>query len=189
MSELIAEGRYNAVAVPVDTDEGPVYTQFGYTKEDVRQVVVNFEILDGEYPSEYVGQRLAWFGYFKSGKSSIIAMKALRVCGFKGEDLQTIYDQELNNKVVIVVQHDEYEGKVRARIAWVNDPRGGNGFVLAKPMDKAGLRKFGAEMKKLVRETPEVEGEKAGRNGTPLIPPSAPNPSQGAATQDDDIPF
>ncbi len=164
MFDLIPEGRYRAVAVQVDTDDGPAYVQFGYTKEDVRQVAVTFEILGHEaYTGEqadHVGEKLTWFGFFKTPKSSSIAIKALRMMGFKGDDFGAISEQELNSVVSIVVGHDEYDGKTRAKVQWVNDPNGGQGFKMAKTMDKTSMRRFAAEMKQAVKSVPESDGEK-----------------------------
>lgn len=172
MSDLVPKARYLAKAIPFDTEEGPVPVIFGYTKEDVRQVVANLEIIEGEY----TGRRLTWFGFFKSAKSAEIAVKALRVMGFKGDDLDTVFDQPLDNVVSIVVEHDEYDGKTRAKVAWINDPNGGQGFKMAKPMSKDDMRKFSAQMKKVVKEIPNVDGEKAEPNGKTHATPGDSHP-------------
>lgn len=157
MSELIPEGYYNAVAVPVTTDDGTMTIQFGYTKENKRQVAVCFEVLDGPH----AGHRLTWFGYFTE-KTTARTIQALRYCGFRGDDLAAAAAQTLDQQVSITVEHAEYNGKVSAKVAWVNAP-GGGGFKLSAPMKRDDMRKFAAEMKMAVRSIPDAPGEKAVR--------------------------
>ncbi len=161
MSDMIPEGYYNATAVPVATDNGPQKVQFGFTKENKRQVAVCFEILDGEY----AGHKLTWFGYFTE-KTTERTIQALRYCGFRGDDLMAANDQALDQAVSITVEHAEYLGKVSAKVAWVNAP-GGGGFKLSAPMKKDDLRRFAAEMKMAVRGIPDAPGEKAVRGSSP----------------------
>ena len=107
-------------------------------------------------------------------------MKALRAVGFQGDDLSAIFDQTLNNKVQIVVDHDTYDGKTRAKVQWVNVP-GAGGFSFAKPMKRDEMRRFGAEMKSIAKATPAIQGEKV--NGVGAMPPTDSSPA------DDDIAF
>lgn len=162
---MISEGRHNAVAVPVETDSGSVYAQFGVTNNGKNQVVVNFEILDGED----AGQTIAWFGYFATEKNAKKTIESLRNCGFKGDDLAACGDQVLDQRVSLVVEHEEYEGKVKAKVAWVNSS-GGGGFRLEKPMADGDRRKFAASMKNLVRGVSEVSGEKGERGRSSADP-------------------
>ncbi len=193
---MISAGRHNAMAVPVETDGGPVYAQFGVTNNGKNQVVVNFEILDGED----AGQTIAWFGYFATEKNAKKTIESLRACGFKGDDLAACGDQVLEQRVSLVVEHEEYEGKVKAKVAWVNST-GGGGFKLEKPMADGERRKFAASMKNLVRGTAEVSGEKGERGAKGAEPedkgddPWAGKSNGGGqqrgavVPQEDDIPF
>lgn len=190
MSDLIPVGYYNAVAVPVTTDDGPMTVQFGYTKESKRQVAVCFEVIDGPY----MGQRLTWFGYFTE-KATARTIQALRFCGFRGDDLAAAVTQALDQQVSITVEHAEYNGKVSAKVAWVNAP-GGGGFKLSAPMKRDDMRKFAAEMKMAVRAIPDAPGEKATRGQqAPSDDDLGDAPGTGdrhvgkSRAADDDIPF
>lgn len=185
---LIPAGYYRAVAVPIDTDDGLSYVQFGESKEKrTPQVCINFEILDGPE----LGRRIAWLGYF-TDKTTERTVQALRYCGFRGDDLAALVTQQIDHEVQIVVQHEEYNGKVRAKVQWVNQA-GGGGMRLSETMRKDSLREFAGRMRNSVRQVGEVAGKKAERgtpapaaNGSP--PPGAPG-EQPPAPGDDEIPF
>lgn len=185
MANLIPKGYYNAMAAPVETDEGRLWAQFGEAKSGTKQVLVHFEILDGTY----AGSKLPWFGYFT--KDTIArTLESLRIAGFKGDDLETFPWQQPDQKVSITVEHNTYEGKTHARVAWVNKP-GGGGVKLANPLGKDGLRQFAAQMKSYVKQAPEVAGEKGERQPPSAAPADSPPPddfNQGRPV-DDDIPF
>ena len=178
MSE-IQQGTYKAVAVPVEVDGVSTYVQFGMTKggngkTPTKQVAVQFEILEG--PS--TGSRLTWFGYFTE-KTWQRTIEALRICGFKGDDLMDAAAQKLVQEVSVVIEPNTYEGKTTMRIAWVN--KSSSGVKLAAPMNAADLRQFSAMMKSRVNQVKPVEGKKAdaGKAEEPTTPPPA----------DDDPPF
>jgi len=179
---MIPAGIYNAVAVPVDTEEeGRLWAQFGEAKSGTKQVVVHFQILEGDH----AGTRLPWFGFFTKDAARR-TVEALRLAGFKGDDLATLPTQQLDQKVSVTVEHSEWEGKVRAKVAWVNRP-GGGGVKLANPMGADKLRMFAAQMKTHVKGVAEVAGEK----GVPGegAPPVGPGPSGADGAANDDLPF
>jgi hypothetical protein len=147
--------------------------QFGKTAKGGEQIAVLFEILEG--PD--AGNSVTWFGYFTE-KTVDRTIEALRYCGMEGDDLSAI--RELPNKVQIVVEHETYEGKTRAKVAWVNQ-LGGGAIKLNNPMDDRELKSFSARMRSAVARVPRVEGERAGAPQRPLD--ATPDDVQ------DDIPF
>lgn len=149
MPELIPESFYRAVAVK------PI--QFGEAKTGTKQVLVQFEIIDGPHS----GRLLPWFGFF-SEKAHERTLEALRLCGFKGDDLMAVLEQPMDQEVSITVEHEVYEGKSHARVAWVNAP-GGGGVTLAKPMGADQFRQFAAQLKSKLAKVPAVDGKKAER--------------------------
>jgi len=202
MSDLIPPGYYAAVAVPVQTEDGAVWAQFGTSQQKgTRQVYVAFAIIDGDH----AGRRLGWFGYFTDGAVDR-TIESLRLCGLKGDDLANAMFGPLDQEVQVVVEHEEYDGKVRAKVAWVNAP-GGGAFRMANPMKSDELRKFSATMKGKLKGKPEVAGAKREPPATvapPPAPASQPPPARQAAApaaaspgwrqdvpppKDDDIPF
>jgi hypothetical protein len=181
MSNLVPEGRYIAIGSPVEIEGARVWAQFGKSPEKgTPQVVVAVEILEGEES----GRVLTWFGYF-TDKTADRTLEALRFLGFKGEDLTTLPSQPLDQKVEIIVRHEDYNGKTQARIAWINRP-GGGGFKLDKPMPANDLRMFAASLKGRLAKVPEVKGERGVPGATP---PPASESQREPARPDDDIPF
>lgn len=188
---MISARNHNAVAVPVETDQGPQWAQFGVTEKGNKYVSVSFEILDGED----AGQKISWFGYFSTEKNAKRTIESLRYCGFKGSDLSTVGDQALEQRVSLTVEHDEYDGKVRAKVAWVNGS-GGGGYKIEKPMAAEERRKFAASLTNIVKSTGEVSAEKGERGkaqpkgaderGDDPLTDARGNPPSGI---DDDIPF
>lgn len=188
---MLRPGAYAAVVVPVMTDYGELTAQFGKSKtKQTPQVAVTFEVLRG--PD--AGQRISWMGYFTDNTTDR-TLDALRICGFTGEDLDKFCDQRPTNEVQIVVENEEFEGKVRAKVAWVNDPNRGNGIKLADPLRDGDLRKFGAQFKSKLKAMPPVKTVEAKREP----PSSAPDESEPERTREydqappagstDDIPF
>lgn len=171
---LLPPGTYNAVAALIKTEAGEdTYIQFGHSKEKgTPQACINFEITDGDY----AGHRIAWVGFFTE-KTTKRAFETLRLCGWKGDDLMGALAQELTNLVSIVVDHEEWNGKVRAKVQWVNKPGGGG--MRINTMNANDLRSFAASMKATAKGIPEVEGKKA--------EPRAPLPPSQSADPADDI--
>ncbi len=103
---MIDRGNYRARAVD---------SQFGYAETGTEQVAVTFEITE---EGEFRGHTIAWFGFFTDGTQER-TMQALRACGWEGDDLSNLIGLD-RNEIVLVIEHDEYGGKVQARVKWVN---------------------------------------------------------------------
>lgn len=146
---MLPIGNYEAVATPVETEDGPVYAQFGETKTGKQQVAITFEIL----ASEYAGQRITWFGYFTPNAAER-TVQSLRYCGFRGNDISQAPTQALTSRVQLAIEHDEYNGRTSTKVRWVNRPSSG-GMVLAKPYDKKAMRDLAEQLKATVAIVPE----------------------------------
>lgn len=201
---MIAEGTYPAVVVPIVSQETgqELVCQFGYSGvKETPQVGVCFEILSGPY----AGERRSWIGYL-TDKATDRTLQSLRICGFKGDDIDTFNDQRPNQEVHIVIEHEEDDkGKLREKIAWVNDPARGGGLVFKNQMDAKQRRMFAAQFKSKLKSIPAVEGKKAERQPRSAAPAEngwsgndAPDPPRGdydrlpsgaPPASDDDIPF
>ena len=188
--ELIPEGYFEAVAVPLATEDDPVprYARLNWSKEgEKRRVLMSFQILSGEY----AGRRLFWNGYFTkdAGKRTT---EALRAVGFKGDDLMELETQTLDQIVSVKVEASEWEGKTSNRIAFVNKPGGGGAATIkvAKPLSMDEKRKFAAMMKASVAGIPEVAGERHAV-APPAATPEGNNPFDvGPSSKNNDpIPF
>ena len=113
---------------------------FGLAKSGNEQIGVQFDLLDQP------GESITWFGSF-APKALEFTLKALRACGWQGADLAEL-DCNMGgleqNEVVLVVEHEEYQGKTSARVRWVN---AAGGVGMANPLDQGGLKSFAARMR------------------------------------------
>lgn len=177
MSELVPAGIYKAVAVSIDTEDGPAWAQFGEAGTGSKQVLLHFKILEGDW----LGYQLPWFGYFTKDTTER-TIKSLRLVGFRGDDLAELPAQRLDQTVSVTVEHQEYNNKTYARIAWVNAP-GGGGVRLQNPMKGDKLRNFAAQMKRFAQQVGEVRGESAS------APVTSTPPAQNGDIPLDKLPF
>lgn len=186
---MIAKGNHPAVVVPVTTDFGELACQFGHSKEKkTPQVSVTLEILRGPY----AGQRISWMGFFTDSTEER-TLKALRVCGFEGDDLDKFADQRPTNEVQIVVDHEEFKGVTRAKVQWINDPSFGGGMKMADALEGSSLRKFSAQFKSKLKAIPAIKTVEAKREAPSASAPSDMDQSRQAGEPDplanDEVPF
>ena len=120
----------------------PVSAALGTTSTGKEQIAVQFEFIDP------VGERLTWYGYFTDAAFDR-TIESLRAIGWTGSSLDEFAGEKLpagvNHQVELVVQHEEYEGKVQVRIAFVNSI--GAGLALKSAMTSDQARAFAAKMK------------------------------------------
>ena len=135
---MIHAGNYKARAVEY---------QFGLAETGTEQVAVTFEITE---EGEFHGHTIVWFGFFTEATAER-TVQALRTCGWDGDDLSDLRGLD-RNEVVLVIEHDEYNGKVQVRVKWVN--RSGAGRIeLKRKMTDAQRIALGRRLKGLVLAT------------------------------------
>lgn len=171
---MIPVGKYKARA----TEGG-----LGLTKGGREQVAVAMSIVDGDQ----AGNSLTWFGHFTPDTTSR-TLESLRHLGWKSDDLSDL-DGILDNEVEIVVEHDVYNGKTSAKIAWVN--RLGTGLALKERLDPAAAKAFAARMRgEVVAHNAKA---KAAGGATPKHQERSAAPRNGQQRppfdSDDDVPF
>ena len=154
---MISEGIHRALAQSI---------QFGHAgQDDKEQVAVEFRLTNPDDPE--CGYSITWFGFFTE-KTIKRTIESLRYCGWKGDDLAelpTLADTGmLADEVDLVVQHEEYEGNVRAKVAWVNRPGGGR-VQLAKPMEATSLASFAARMKSSIKAAEAAPRQRSSGGG------------------------
>lgn len=139
----IENGTYEAKPMP-----GAALGMTGNGKECVG---VEFEFVGQDGQTHY----LPWYGYFTE-KTTERTIESLRFCGWTGTDLGNLSEiGQADVKVNIVVENEEYEGKTRAKIQWVN--RAG-GLALANPLDDNQRKAFAAKMKGAVLSFDQKSG-------------------------------
>lgn len=139
------------------------------SKKLTPQVVVNFVLTD----EEFAGERLPWIGYFTEATEER-TLEALRICGWKGDDLDNL-EGITDNEVELMVDLETFEGKVRAKVQFVN--RAG-GFQQKVPMTPDAAKEFAARMR----------GKAAASRIKAGTPSTAPASSPGGGP-DDKLPF
>ena len=131
----IAPGTYTAKVASFD---------WGTTPKGNEQLALTFNV-------EGHGKITA---YLYWTKDSVIdrSFESLRYCGWTGDDLTKLDLADLQKPVEIVVENEEWEGKTRTKVAWINDPN--RAVAVANRMTEDALKKFAARMKSKVKPMP-----------------------------------
>lgn len=110
----------------------------GYSEKGNEQIAIRFELSEGEH----AGQSRTYFGNF--GDNSLdFTLNAMRNCGWQSDSLAELDDLGVN-EVELVIEEQEYQGKWRDQIRWVNRPAA---LVLKKPMGPAEMQAFAQRMR------------------------------------------
>jgi len=170
MADIIDAGDYRAKAIEGKLTE---------TKGHKAQAAVRFALLD------FPGKTITWFGFLEaSDKAFEIAMEGLRTAGWKGDDLanMTMLTEETSPEVVLVVGHEEYEGKTSAKVKFINS-MGGMSLKGALQPDQA--RAFADRMKGRVlafnQAMASTEPKPSAPAARPARPATAPRSAAPAA--------
>lgn len=134
--------------------------------EDAKeQIAVLFDYVDanGETGS------ITWYGYFTE-KTWERTLDSLRYMGWKGDDLGNL-DGLDSNEVELVLDVEEYQGKRRTKVQWVNRLQA---LALQNPMDQKERQSFASKMRGRIAQHNQVNG--AQRRA------AAPQPRTSAAT-------
>jgi hypothetical protein len=148
---MITEGTYSAQLVKNDGE----WLQFSYAGSGNAQVLLTFELEGGQHMQ----------GFFSiTPAAAEYTLQKLHNCGFKGESFKDMLKQTPHGKCDLVVVMDEYKGKTRPKIKFINRQ---GGFSI-KPEDR-------------------LNDDDLDRLSKMITPASAFGASTNA--QDDDIPF
>jgi hypothetical protein len=110
----------------------------GTTDNGKDYIGVLFRIEEGEA----VGQTITWYGYFTE-KTEQRTIESLRYCGWEGHNFADLNGLD-KNLVKIVVDEEEYEGRIRTKVQWIN--RLGS-MAIKNVMDDKARAAFAARMK------------------------------------------
>lgn len=180
MDNLIAQGRYRARAVDA---------QLGLSKSNSEQVGIGFEILD---EGQYEGWHITGFFSF-SDAAADYTLEKMRNAGWQGDDVSDLSSLcPAEGECVIVIRHEEYEGKTQVKVAFVNKP--GTGKVkMAAPLEGAAASSFAARMRAKAIASRQEGGRPASsapaRTGNGGRPAQTDHPFAPGGAADDDIPF
>ena len=170
---MLNEGTYKAK---------PISHDMSYTKAGDEMIGVALEITA---PESCQGQFITWYGTFGE-KALRFTKEALRNMGFVGNNLA---EMQLDQEVQITVEHDEWDGKTRAKVRWVNSLNGRAN--IKDPMAPKAVRQFAAEMKAFFDDGPAHSGQESQRQQPQQQEPPAGRFQDDAPPPDDDsdIPF
>jgi hypothetical protein len=120
----------------------PIRAALGLTSTGKEQIGVQFDFV------EPAGTRLTWYGFFTDAAMDR-TIESLRHCGWKGDDLSVFAEGQplpegFDQEVELVVKHEEYQGKVSARIAFIN---GGGGLAMKEALSVDQASAFARRMK------------------------------------------
>ncbi len=133
------------------------------------QVGLGFTFIDDNDPD--CGRMVTWYGTLASDAAYKYSVNQLRNAGWEGNDFENI--GVVGNQCIVVIEHEEWEGEVRAKVKWVNS-LGGN-FT---PLD-------GEQKKNAVMEL----NERLKMSGLAKVPQNKPAPQGVDEEDDDDIGF
>ena len=191
---LIPEGTYQAVCSPVQVGGRLASIQWGpATPKSPFTAAVAYKIASGEYAG-LVRTKFFYFGEVldKGGRTGMDrSLEALRITGFRGDDIDAFSDQAPSNLVEITIEHQEYQGKTQDRIGFVQRPGGGSGqgLTLKEALPSRELKTISGRLKGRLSKVPEVKTETVDVNEiVAAARPAADEPSD-AAMSDDNIPF
>lgn len=96
--------------------DDPTEVRWGRASTGTAQLALTFQLK--------TGGTMEWIGSFAGETSSKISRRVLRNCGWDTKTLKDLAGIN-ENEVELDIQWEEYEGKYRQRIKWVNKPGGG----------------------------------------------------------------
>lgn len=156
----------------------------GVSSTGKEQIGVMFELVGGEH----AGKHITWFGYFTDGAVDR-TLESLRHCGWDSDNLADL-DSLGANEVDLVVDDEEYEGKWRSRVKWVNRV---SRLQMKEQMSPAQVQAFAAKLrgkavasKKKYGEQPSSQPRQDRRSNDRFN--GDPGPGYGDDPQDE-IPF
>lgn len=141
--------------------------QLGKTKKGEPQAVCRFEIVKGQDSGRFI----TWFGSLSSAPNSKdipfrnFTIESLTHCGWKPDkqgidQLPALVDEgALAEEVDLVVEHDNYQGTVSARVKYVNKAGGGK-LALKSELSSTEAAALAAELRR------DIAGLGGAQNGT-----------------------
>jgi len=153
--------------------------QFGHSAKGTEQVGVQYRISEGEH----VGVVLTWYGFFNTDANTERALRTLRTSGWRGDDLLTLGGLG-ETAVTVVVEEEEYQGRISSKIKWVNAP----GVAMKNGFDDGAKRVFAARLRGAVIASRTTAPSSTG--GAAAAPPASSWDGYGSPPgTSDDIPF
>lgn len=168
-------------------------TSFGMTDDNKPQLAIQFEIVDESFAGESIAAIL-----FFTEKTVERSLESLVHLGFGSDDLELLADTDaarcaelLPSVVEIVCDPEEYDGKWRLRVRWINRAGGGK-FTFKNKLEGVYLKAFAAQMRGALKNARGPQARKpaaAGGARSNGQRPQQPHPNAPGGGVDEDIPF
>jgi hypothetical protein len=184
---LITKGTHPAILRSVQLG----WTQAKDNKAPQEEIALGFELVGDEDDDK--GRFITDFNYPCASDMSLdIFVEKLRRCGWTGDELGELpalaRDSKLATQVELVIDHEEYQGKWRAKVKFVNGAGGGGLLQSKNPMSEKEAASFSARMKARVRASTGVKRSAPAQQN--LGHPNAPGGRRDAAPPaDDNVPW
>lgn len=148
---------------------------FGLSQNGNEQIAVMFALVGGEHD----GQTITWFGHF-TDKTLERTLDSLRHMGWQSDNIAELDDLG-TNEVEIVIDEEEYDGKVRSKVRWVNGP---SRLALKDQMNRSQVEAFAARLRGKTVAHKQKNGAGTASRERAASAAFSPMPDT-----DDDIPF
>jgi len=111
----------------------------GMSSTGKEQIAILFDLV-GEHGEQF--QSITWFGYFTDNTVDR-TLDSLRHCGWDSDSLAEL-DNLNANEVELVIGEEEYDGKTRTRVLWVNRQ---SRLALREQMSPQAMAAFAAKLR------------------------------------------
>jgi hypothetical protein len=120
------------------------------------QVAITFEFMEGNTPRE-----LTYYGSLSPRAAQYTIDNVIRA-GLKSDDLSTMCDENAfeSKEVQITVTNEEYDGKMRSKITWINELGGAKFKAICKEQAAPMLKNYSALVKAGRMEMAQKQGQK-----------------------------
>ena len=154
--------------------------ELGESRNGKEQLVLKFQIIDENDPD--YGETINAYRYFTGGAAEW-TIKDMRTCGWTGYDMFSLTADDFPNDVEIVVENEEYNGKVYTKVRWINPIGGRPGIQGVTPLDDQRRRAFADRMKALAMKVGPAGAPATAPGGAPAGQPAQAAPQQQPPAQ------
>jgi hypothetical protein len=131
--------------------------EFGESETGKSFIMLTFEVQEGTYAGEVIN---CW--KYLTENTATYTIQSLRVCGWKGSELNEEMEGLGELPVEIVVESETYNGKDRLKVKYINQI-GGKNSLNKKPIKSEQLALLSALLKANIESESVVEGERVSR--------------------------
>lgn len=161
------------MSIPLGTQRAKAVSwALGQANTGTPQVGVEFELLDADGRPH-----ITWYGFF-TDKTLERTVESLRHMGWEGCDLDQLDGLDRNEVYLVIDEQPDLEGKMRARVRWVNSS---GGLAMTNRLEGNDLRAFSAQMRSAILA---LDPSNAAKHAAARKPSQARKPAPSSARSD-----